>query len=1146
MAASDPRATQRNRPPDIRRDLEGTGLDDPQVIGRGGFGVVYRCWQRALNRHVAVKVLTTTKEVEPENFERFLREQQAMGTLSGHPHIVQVLQVGITRSGLPYLVMPYHSRGSLEDRIRRDGPLPADESVGIAIKLAGALETAHRAGILHRDVKPGNVLLTDYGEPQLTDFGIARVAGGFETSADVLTGSPAFTAPEILRSRGPSVASDVYGLGATLFCMITGHAAFERRSGEQLVAQFVRIAAEPIPNLRPDGFPDDLCAAIEASMAPDPAGRPHTAMAFGELLQEIQRARGMPVQDMTWAEATDDLPSPPPESTNPLVAIHPQLSLSRRYPTTPPAPGTKYRPAVSTRSLVRRDRLMDVLRRGSRPRLTVIHAPAGFGKSTLAAQWARYLATEENVTVTWLNADRDDNNVVWFLTHLIEAIHRADPTLVPSLDRMLEEQGESAIQHVLTTLINNVHEHRVRVAVVIDDWHRVTDTAAIGALRFLLENGCHHLQIIVTSRSSGGLPLATMRVHNELVEIDSAALRFDVSETKTFLVETSGIQLTGDEVAELRSCTEGWVAALQLASLTLRENPTPADLISHLTGRHHTIAEYLAENVLDAVEPDLLDILMETSLPERISGALANALTGTQRGQALLEEIERRDLFLRRIDDDGLWFRYHHLFAQFLRQRLDRDRPERVPALHRAAAAWFDAHGMLSEAIDHSLAVGDEDRAVDLVEAHAMDLVQHAQLATLVGLVAKLPPARMVDRPRIHIAVAWAYMLLRQLGDMNTTLRVVRKSLEDSGQGITSDLAVEAALIAASAQALGDRLDGVDAAVTECLSRTDTLSPWVLSVAASTAAFLAVYRFEFDRARAWHDWAAPYYQQVSGTFGSMYSHCLAGLAAREQLDIRTAEQSFRKARHLAAVSAGEHSYAARLAGALLGELLYERDQLDAAEQLLDEVYELGIEGGVVEFLMAAFATGARIKALHGDLEAAARRLDEGARTARELSLPRLSARITTERIRLGFAAPGIDENINGDNGIAKLTAELNEDSAIRLLLRDHMPDRVDIACVRAEQLRSSVDAEQRPRAALYARLLLTSCLATAGRIDEAKDALVPALATCADLGLIRPLRDESPAVISLIRTLEHDLRAGLWHDNWPTVSGAFLLAVLDD
>jgi serine/threonine-protein kinase PknK len=201
---------------------------------------------------VAVKVLTA--DLDPDNLDRFIREQRAMGRLSGHPHIVTVLQVGTTVSGRPFIVMPFHGKGSLEALIGRHGPLDWREALSIGVKLAGALETAHRAGILHRDVKPGNILLTDYGEPQLCDFGIARIAGGFETGTGVITGSPAFTAPEVLEGVTPTTASDVYSLGATLFCALTGHAAFERRTGEHVFAQFVRITSQPTPEVRQRGL----------------------------------------------------------------------------------------------------------------------------------------------------------------------------------------------------------------------------------------------------------------------------------------------------------------------------------------------------------------------------------------------------------------------------------------------------------------------------------------------------------------------------------------------------------------------------------------------------------------------------------------------------------------------------------------------------------------------------------------------------------------------------------------------------------------------------------------------------------------------------------------------------------------------------
>jgi non-specific serine/threonine protein kinase len=227
MMDSDPFRTQRDVGAAVVTELSAAGFDDAEEIGRGGFGIVYRCTQLGLDRTVAVKVLTTDLD---ENRERFLREQRAMGRLTGHPNIVSVLHVGETRSGYPYLVMQHHRQGSIEARIRQLGPLALDEVARLGVKMAGALDTAHRLGILHRDVKPANILLTDYGEPALSDFGIAHISDGFKTATGTFTGSPAFTAPEILSGDPPSVSSDVYGLGATLFCALTGHAAFERRS----------------------------------------------------------------------------------------------------------------------------------------------------------------------------------------------------------------------------------------------------------------------------------------------------------------------------------------------------------------------------------------------------------------------------------------------------------------------------------------------------------------------------------------------------------------------------------------------------------------------------------------------------------------------------------------------------------------------------------------------------------------------------------------------------------------------------------------------------------------------------------------------------------------------------------------------------
>src|SRR6185312_10805205 len=282
--------------PAIVVDLARAGFTDAVEVGRGGFGVVFRCTQEALNRTVAVKLLHT--DLDTVSRERFFREGRAMGGLSGHPNVVDVLQVGVTHSGRPYIVMPFQSLDSLAVRVRREGPIPWEEATRMGVRLAGALECAHRVGTLHRDIKPANILLSDYGEAQLTDFGIARIEGGFETATGAFTGSLSYSSPEVLNGRPPTRQSDIYGLAAALFSIIAGRAAFERREGEEIIAQFLRITGQPIPDLRGHGVPDELCAVLERAMAKDPADRPASAEAFGRELQGVQRDAGIPIAEM--------------------------------------------------------------------------------------------------------------------------------------------------------------------------------------------------------------------------------------------------------------------------------------------------------------------------------------------------------------------------------------------------------------------------------------------------------------------------------------------------------------------------------------------------------------------------------------------------------------------------------------------------------------------------------------------------------------------------------------------------------------------------------------------------------------------------------------------------------------------------------
>jgi serine/threonine protein kinase/N-acetylneuraminic acid mutarotase len=326
----------------IAAELAGAGFEDAVEVGRGGAGVVYRCYQTSLGRSVAIKVLAT--DLDEDNQERFLREGYAMGGLSGHPHIENILQVGVTEGNRPYIVMPYHAAGSLAQRLRRVGRIAWPDALRIGVKLSGALETAHRTGTLHRDIKPGNVLVNDYGEPQLSDFGIARIVGGYETATGFFTGTIAYTAPEVLAGNPPTIASDVYSLGATIYALIAGTAAHERKSGEDLIAHYLRISSAPVPDMRPEGIPADVCAAIEKAMSLDAGKRQASAAEFGHELQSAQRHYGLIPDSMALSEAkgeageTVGMPAMPLSGTSVSTDVSKQTSISRSGPSEPPPP----------------------------------------------------------------------------------------------------------------------------------------------------------------------------------------------------------------------------------------------------------------------------------------------------------------------------------------------------------------------------------------------------------------------------------------------------------------------------------------------------------------------------------------------------------------------------------------------------------------------------------------------------------------------------------------------------------------------------------------------------------------------------------------------------------------------------------------
>jgi serine/threonine-protein kinase PknK len=812
---------------------------------------------------------------------------------------------------------------------------------------------------------------------------------------------------------------------------------------------------------------------------------------------------------------------------------------------------TKFQAPTYDDGLVQRERLITLLREGRSRRLTLIHAPAGFGKTTLAVQWLRVLR-DDDVPVAWLSLDRDDNDVAWFVSHLVESIRRVDQSLPGELVDVLEQPSEDVPRYVLTELINHVAGQGRSLAVVLDDWHVIGDPDTVSALDFLLEAGPPNLHLIITSRTRSPA-IGRLRVDNQVTEVDATQLRFDHSESADFLLGLNALPLDANDIRQLWSSTDGWVAALQLATLSLRGSQDPSAMIQAFSGRHHSIGDYLAENVLDALAPDLLDFLLTTSVCDRLCGDLAAAVSGQRKGQALLEELERRDLFLRPLDDEREWFRYHHLFAAYLQRRLERDQPERVEALHRTAAEWFTEHGLIAEAVTHALAAGDSSGALDLVESHAMDLVEDSHMATLLRLVDKLPTALLPSRPALQLAVAWANCLLQRPEPAQAALDHVRAAIKDDGEGGSATLAGEADILQACIDVYRDRIDRAPDLVAPYLDLTSTARPFLIAVAGNIQTFVDIHSFAYDVALQRQRSIAPFHEAAGGPFAGVYGLCFGGLAAFALLDLTTAERMYQQAFDLACRTAGPRSHAARLAGSLLGQLRYERDDMDGAEQLLEACHELGAESGVVDFMIPTYVTLARIKALRGDLEGAWALLDEGGDAAAELRLPRLQAAIQHERVQIHLAL-GETERANDVAAYVESDLPLDVTGGVDAAIRHHLltlrartmaaAGRLDHALELAAEVLRDVEQAHQPHAEVVARLELAAVQFIAGQADRGAETAIPALVTASQAGLVRSVLDVGPSALRIVSELRDAQRRQRWPEGMPDVRADYLARLL--
>jgi LuxR family transcriptional regulator, maltose regulon positive regulatory protein len=428
---------------------------------------------------------------------------------------------------------------------------------------------------------------------------------------------------------------------------------------------------------------------------------------------------------------------------------------------------------------VLRPRLVQALSQGLARGRVLVCAPAGFGKTALLAGWAR----GGGRPVAWLGLDAGDSDPARFWRYVVAALDRARPGLAGRVGPLLGPPAPRSFDGLVTALINELAADPGAdgVLLVLDDYHLADGGPVHESVAFLLENLPPGLRVVVSGRADPPLPLARLRARGQLAELRAADLRFTAGEAAALLAEAAGPALPGAAVVALVARTEGWAAGLALAALSLRGRTDAAGFVAAFSGSHRFVLDYLADEVLDGQPGPVRAFLLETSVLERLSGELCDAVTGRAGSQAMLAGIERAGLFVVPLDEVRGWWRYHHLFADLLRARLEAEQPGRVPALHRAAAAWSDEHDLADDAVRHALAAGDAAWAARLVERNVETLLRRSEGATLRRWLSALPAESVRDRPRLCLAQATSAAISFQLEALEALLDDAERAYAVSG-----------------------------------------------------------------------------------------------------------------------------------------------------------------------------------------------------------------------------------------------------------------------------------------------------------------------------------------------------------------------------
>jgi len=805
---------------------------------------------------------------------------------------------------------------------------------------------------------------------------------------------------------------------------------------------------------------------------------------------------------------------------------------------------SKYRMPVRRLGAVPRRRLADRLAAASRLPLTVLSAPAGFGKTTLLTEWLADTAAD-GTTVAWLSLDRRDNDPVLFWTYLVSALQAAVPGLGDTALGLLAPSSRST-DAALAALLNDLEGLPDDLVLVLDDYHLIDAAEVHAGMAFVLEHQPPQLHLILATRVDPPLPVAQLRAGGRLAELRAADLRFRPEEAAAYLNGAMVLGLSEQDVATLGERTEGWIAALQLAALSLQGREQAGAFIAEFAGDDHYIVDYLAEEVLGRQPEEVRDFLLQTSILDGLSGPLCDAVTSQAGGKAMLVALERANLFLVPLDDRRQWYRYHHLFADVLHAHLLDERPDEVAGLHQRASAWYAAHDDVSRAIDHALAGGNAGRAADLMELAMPVMRRQRREAELARWIRALPEEVLRTRPVLDVAFVGALMqaltfdtAAERLDRVEAAVRAPDGSWperppahlvvvdEDHYRSLPAHLAMYRAALAL---AHGD-LAGTISCARDALVLAPAADPLARAAAGALAGLASWATGDLSGAHA------AYTESVAGLTSAGFLADVLGCTItlgdlrRTQGRLTAAVRTYQAALELAATAPGTEPLrgTADMHVGLAGVLL-ERNDLAGAREQLAVSRRLGEHNGLPQNPYRWRVVLARLRAAEGDPDGALTLLEEAERVYAGDFAPDVQpvaatrARLRIRRAELAHAQDWARER--------QLSAE---DDLSYLREYEHLTlARLLIARCRAEPASSGVGtvlgllgrllvaAESGGRVASVLEVLVLQASAhhAGGELPAALAALRRAVVLAEPEGYVRLFLDEGPPMVGLLKALQ--------------------------